>query len=178
MCNVCGCVPSTAFISKWPRTGGSSLLTLTPRPGSRRLADVLVQVAELPRRGTSAIGGQEFRSIGDAAAMSRRPRGALLKENAPNYWEAAWDARRYSRKGRAVNCRVKPQPGPAAYSCCLHRPEGRWFLRRHKRKFTKLGLFLPQRKSFKASLRDHAPVACCHSAIGLRLPRLVPISGS
>src|SRR3984893_12466159 len=46
-----------------------------------------------------ALRPQEFRSIGDAAAMSLRPRGALLRENAPNYWEAAWDARRYVEEG-------------------------------------------------------------------------------
>src|SRR6202035_3587710 len=89
-----------------------------------------------------ALRPQEFRSIGDAAAMSRRPRGALLKENAPNYWEAAWDARHYSRKGRTVNCRVKPQPGPAAYSRCLHRPEGRWFLRRRQAEIHEAWSFL------------------------------------
>jgi CDP-diacylglycerol pyrophosphatase len=31
---------------------------------------------------------------------------ALLRENAPNYWEAAWTPAVSSRKARAVNCRV------------------------------------------------------------------------
>jgi hypothetical protein len=79
---------------------------------------------------------------------------ALLTENAPNYWEAAWGARRSSRKGRAVNCRTTrsewrliQQLVAARTSCIFMLPASP---RRSlsscaatKRKFTKLGLFLP-----------------------------------
>jgi CDP-diacylglycerol pyrophosphatase len=57
---------------------------------------------------------------------------ALQSENAPNYWAAAWDARRFVEEGarhRLLRDKwqlgSKPQPRPVAYSCRLHRSGGR-----------------------------------------------------
>ena len=78
----------------------------------------------------------------------------LLRENAPNYWEAAWDARRFVEEGaRVADCRATrsewqliQRPVAARTSCIFMSPASP---RRSliscaatKRKFTKPGRFL------------------------------------
>jgi hypothetical protein len=78
---------------------------------------------------------------------------ALLRENAPNYWEAAWDARRFVEEGARrqlprdkIGMAINWQLAAARTSCIFMLPASP---RRSlsscaatKRKFTKLGLFL------------------------------------
>jgi CDP-diacylglycerol pyrophosphatase len=50
---------------------------------------------------------------------------ALQSENAPNYWEAAWDARRFVEQGarrQLLRDQIGMAPRSVAYSCLLHRP--------------------------------------------------------
>jgi CDP-diacylglycerol pyrophosphatase len=77
---------------------------------------------------------------------------ALLRENAPNYWEAAWDARRFVEEGARrplprdkIGMAINSALAAARTSCIFMLPASP---RRSlsscvaiKRKFTKLGLF-------------------------------------
>jgi len=77
---------------------------------------------------------------------------ALMSENAPNYWEAAWEARRFVDNGQAAAAARQdwngnqfggpPQPGPAAHSRRLRRPRVAEFLRRHQAEIHETWSFL------------------------------------
>ena len=78
---------------------------------------------------------------------------ALLRENAPNYWEAAWDARRFVEEGArrqlprdkigmAINSAASRSQDQLHIHVACIAPKVAEFLRRHQDEIQKRGLFL------------------------------------